>query len=96
MKTTDVANGDIVVHRCQQGAIPAFAVRAVPGPDQLGCATRAKADELARSYAEHAGVDAWFQDSTNAVTLLARFRHAEGKARRGSPVAAPLAATSHR
>jgi len=67
-------NGDVVIRIGGHGAAPAFLVRAVPGPDQYGCATRAEAARLARSYAEHAGVNLWFAASPNRFTLLARFR----------------------
>ncbi len=67
-------NGDVVIRTGGPGAESSFVVRAVPGPDQYGCATRAEAVRLARSYAEHAGVSLWFAESPNQFTRLACFR----------------------
>ena len=39
--------GDVVIHSSGSHATPSFAIRAVPGPDQFGCATRAEAERMA-------------------------------------------------
>ena len=72
-------NGDVVIHNSGSHAAPSFAIRAVPGPDQFGCATRGEAERMARTCAKRSGVDLWFSEGPSGFTLLARFR---GPARR--------------
>ena len=69
-------DGDLVIRAGGTDVEPLFVVRTIPGPDQFGCATRAKAARMARTYAEHARVNVWFVESGSAggLTLLARFR----------------------
>ena len=67
-------NGDVVIRLDGSGVAPAYLVRAVPGPDQFRCATRAEATRIARSYADHAGVNVWFAEGSNRFTLMARGR----------------------
>lgn len=71
--------GDVVIHNSGSPVAPSFAIRAVPGPDQFGCATRAEAERMARTCAKRSGVDLWFSEGSSDFTLLARFR---GTARR--------------
>lgn len=78
--------GDVVIHSGAPHATPSYAIYAVPGPDQFGCATRGEAERLARSCAKRFGVDLWFFESPSGFTLLAGFR---GAARR-QPVERPL------
>jgi len=66
--------GDVVIHGRGSTATPAYAIRAVPGPDQFGYATREEADRMARSFAKRSGVNLWFSESQDGFTLLARFR----------------------
>jgi len=68
--------GDVVIHSSGSGETQSFAIRAVPGPDQLGCATRGEADRMARTCAKRSGVDLWFSEGRSGFTLLARFRGA--------------------
>ena len=68
------APGDVVVRANDGDVGPAFVVRAAPGPDQIGCATRAAAVLLARAYATQMGVDAWTEDRAGATTIVARGR----------------------
>jgi hypothetical protein len=42
-------SGDVVIHNSGSHAAPSFAIRAVPGPDQFGCATRGEAERMART-----------------------------------------------
>jgi hypothetical protein len=72
-------SGDVVIHSSGSHTTPSFAIRAVPGPDQFGCATRAEAERMAPSCAKRCGVDLWFSQGPSGFTLLARFR---GTARR--------------
>jgi hypothetical protein len=62
--------GDVVIHSSGSHAPPSFAIRAVPGPDQFGCATRAEAERMARSCAKCSGVNLWFSESLTDFTLL--------------------------
>src|SRR6188472_3600594 len=71
--------GDVVIHSSGSHAAPSFAIRAVPGPHQFGCATRGEAERMARSCAERSAVNLWFSEGPSGFTLLARFR---GAARR--------------
>jgi hypothetical protein len=71
--------GDVVIHNSASGEMPSFAISAVPGPDQFGCATRGEAERMARSCAKRSGVNLWFSEDPTGFTLLARFR---GPARR--------------
>ena len=66
--------GDVVIHNSGSQAAPSFAIRAVPGPDQFGCATRGEAERMARTCAKRSGVDLWFSEGLSGFTLLARFR----------------------
>ena len=65
--------GDVVIHSSGSHETQSFAIRAVPGPDQFGCATRGEAERVARSCARRCGVDLWFSEGPS-FTLLARFR----------------------
>jgi hypothetical protein len=71
--------GDVVIHSSESHVTPAFAISAVPGPDQFSCATRGEAERMARSCARRSGVNLWFSEGPSAFTLVARFR---GAARR--------------
>ena len=66
--------GDVVIHSNGNDATPTYAICAIPGPDQFGCATRAEAERMARSCAKRSGVNLWFSESPSGSTLLARFR----------------------
>ena len=77
--------GDVVIHNSGSHAAPSFAARAVPGPDQFGCATRAEAERMARSCAKRSGVNLWFFESLTDFTLLGRFRGAARRQPRRSP-----------
>jgi hypothetical protein len=66
--------GDVVVRMAGRGAKPAYLVRTVPGPDQLGCAARAATERFALGYAKLGGVNVWFQEETGGFTLIAQFR----------------------
>jgi len=68
--------GDVVIHSRESDATPSSAIYAVPGPDQLGCAIRAEAEGVARSYAKRAGVNLWLSEGARGFTLLVRFREA--------------------
>jgi len=75
--------GDVVIHSSGSQETPSFAIRAVPGPDQFGCATRREAERVARTCARRCGVDLWFSENPSGFTLLARFRRtARQRARR--------------
>ncbi len=79
--------GDLVIHSSESHATPSYAIYAVPGPDQLGCATRAEAEGMGRSYAERAGRNLWLSEGASVFTLLARFRAAaRGQRRRTSSI----------
>jgi len=77
--------GDVVIHNSGSHAAPSFAARAVPGPDQFGCATRAEAERMARSCAKRSGVNLWFFESLTDFTLLGRFRGAARQQPRRPP-----------
>jgi len=66
--------GDVVIQTSGSHETQSFAIRAVPGPDQFGCATRAEAERMARTCAKRSGVDLWFSEGPSGFTLLARFR----------------------
>jgi len=66
--------GDVVIHSSASHETQSFAIRAVPGPDQFGCATREEAERMARTCAKRCGVDLWFSEGPSGFTLLARFR----------------------
>ena len=74
--------GDVVIHSSGSHATPSFAIRAVPGPDQFGCATRGEAEQIARSCAKRCRVNLWFSESPTDFTLLGRFRAAARQPRR--------------
>jgi hypothetical protein len=77
--------GDVVIHNGGSHATPSFAIRAVPGPDQFGCATRGEAERMARSCAKRSGVNLWFSESPTDFTLLGRFRGAARQRPRRTP-----------
>ena len=77
--------GDVVIHSSGSHATPSFAIRAVPGPDQFGCATRGEAERMARSCAKRSGVNLWFFESLTDFTLLGRFRGAARQQPRRPP-----------
>ena len=77
--------GDVVIHSSGSHATPSFAIRAVPGPDQFGCATRTEAEQIARSCAKRSGVNLWFSESLTDFTLLGRFRGAARQLPRRTP-----------
>ena len=62
--------GDVVIHSNGSHASPSFAIRAVPGPDQFSCPTRAEAERMARSCAMRSGVNLWFSESLTDFTLI--------------------------
>ena len=66
--------GDVVIQSSGSHETQSFAIRAVPGPDQFGCATRGEAERMARTCAKRSGVDLWFSEGQSGFTLLARFR----------------------
>lgn len=66
-------DGDLIIRRLES-ATTVCVIRAVPGPDQLACATLAEAERVARSYAEHARVNLWLAQSRSAFTLLSLAR----------------------
>jgi hypothetical protein len=75
--------GDVVIHSSGTHVTPSFTIRVVPGPDQIGCATRAEAERMARSCAKQSGVNLWFSEGQGGFTLLAGFRRAaRGRCRR--------------
>ena len=41
--------GDVVIHNSDSDETPSYAIYAVPGPDQFGCATRGEAERMART-----------------------------------------------
>jgi hypothetical protein len=76
-------NDDVVIRRDGPNATPSYAVSAIPGPDQVACASLAEAVRMARSYAQHARVNLWLARAPNEFTLRVCFRAAERpKARR--------------
>jgi hypothetical protein len=66
--------GDVVVRSAAPDATPQYVMSAVPGPDQCGCATRAEAVRMARSFARRCGVSLWFAENPRDFTLLESFR----------------------
>jgi hypothetical protein len=77
--------GDVVIKSWGSRATPSYVIRAVPGPDQCGCATRGEAERMARSFAKRSGVDLWFSESPTDFTLLARFHGPARQPRRRMP-----------
>jgi hypothetical protein len=77
--------GDVVIRSTGSNATPLYAICAVPGPDQFGCATRGEAERVARSCARQSGVNLWFSEGPSDFTLLARFRGAPRGQRRRTP-----------
>ena len=77
--------GDVVIHSSEAHATPSYAIYAVPGPDQFGCADRAEAEGMARSCAKRSGVNLWLSEGPSGFTLLARFRGAARGQRRRTP-----------
>jgi len=77
--------GDVVIHGSGSDTTPSFAICAVPGPDQFGCATRGEAERMARSCARRSGVDLWFSEGPSVFTLLARFRGPARQQRQRTP-----------
>ena len=77
--------GDVVIHSRGSHETQSFAIRAVPGPDQFGCATRGEAERMARSCAKRSGVNLWLSEGPSGFTLLARFRGAARGQRRRTP-----------
>ncbi len=91
------ATGDVVIHSSASHATTSYAIYAVPGPDQFGCATRAEAERMARSYAKRSGVNLWFSEGPSGLTLLARFRGANrGQRRRTPSIDVPTGAVPNR
>jgi hypothetical protein len=68
--------GDVVIHRSESDATLAYAIYTVPGPDQLGFATRGEAEGMACRYAERSEVNLWLSEVPSGLVLLARFRRA--------------------
>jgi hypothetical protein len=68
--------GDVVIRSQGVAATPRYVIRAFPGLDQFGYATREEAVRMARSFAERAGVNLWFSDGPHDFTILVRFRAA--------------------
>ena len=69
--------GDVVIHSSGPDATPSYAICAVPGPDQFGCATRKEAERMARSCAKRSGVNLWFSEQSerlHAIGSLPRIR----------------------
>jgi len=77
--------GDVVIHSSESDATPSYVIYAVPGPDQVGCATRGEAERMARSYAKRAGLNLWLSEGPSGFTLLARYRGAARGQRRRTP-----------
>ena len=77
--------GDVVIQSSGSHETQSFAIRAVPGPDQFGCATRGEAERMARTCAKRSGVDLWFSESLTDFTLLGRFRGAARQQPRRPP-----------
>ena len=71
------ADSDVVILTGAPGESPAYVVSSVVGSGQLACATLASAETLARSYAEHAGVNMWVADVHDEFTLMATFQGSE-------------------
>jgi len=65
-------NGDVVIRRDGPNATPSYVISAIPGPDEVACATLAEAVSMARSYAEHARVNLWLARVGNEFTLRVR------------------------
>jgi hypothetical protein len=70
-------NGDVMIRRDGPNATSSYVISAIPGPDEVACATLAEAVSMARSYAEHARVNLWLARVGNEFTLRVRFRGAE-------------------
>ena len=58
--------GDVVIHSSGSHETQSFAIRAVPGPDQFGCATRGEAERLARTCASALASTCGFQKARAA------------------------------
>lgn len=54
-------NGDIVVHEEQRGGTFVYALRTVPGPEQVIIATYERAVEQALTFAKHERVRVWVE-----------------------------------
>ena len=71
----------VVIHSSRNDATPTYAICAVPGPDQFGCATRAEAERMARSSfctpGECNGHDE-FRQNRRVPILRTRFPHKRG------------------
>jgi hypothetical protein len=65
-----------VIHRGESDATLAYAIYTVPGPDQLGFATRGEAEGMACRYAERSGVNLWLSEAPDRFVLVVRFRGA--------------------
>src|SRR6476619_3156992 len=66
--------GDVVIQSSGSHETQSFAIHAVPGQDQFGCATRGESERMARTCAERSGVYLWLSEGSSGFTLLARFR----------------------
>jgi len=89
--------GDVVIHNSESDETPSYAIYAVPGPDQFGCATRGEAERMARSCAKRSAVNLWFSEGRTGFTLLARFRGPAGRApRRARPTDDAIGAMPNR
>ncbi|MEO8681521.1 MAG: hypothetical protein ABI665_20915 [Vicinamibacterales bacterium] len=86
-----MSKGDVVIRLGGPNPEAEFVVSAFPGPGQLACATRVDAERLAMAYANHAGVDAWFDEGPNGFTLLGHFREPAGPRLVRSPARRRLA-----
>lgn len=94
--------GDVVVRASGGRVGPAFVLRTIPGPNQVGFATLVEATNAARAYGEHAVVNAWVENvnGTMPSLLVARFRPDVGCGGRlvrphGAETPAVAAAISH-
>ena len=65
-------NGDLVIRRDGPNATPSYVISAIPGPDEVACATLAEAVSMGRSYAEHTRVNLWLARVGNEFTLRVR------------------------
>jgi hypothetical protein len=88
--------GDVVIHSSESHATPSYAIYAVPGPDQFGCATRGEAERMARFCAKRFGVNLWFSESPSGFTLLASFRAHARKPRPTRSTAGAIGAIHNR
>jgi hypothetical protein len=82
--------GDVVIRRAGPDGTPIYAMSAVPGPDQCGCATRAETERIARSFARRSEVSLWFAETPLDFMLLDSFRpptrkHRPSRASDGTP-----------